>query len=125
LRVLSNHKTKPSFATIDKCVYLVFSLITSPTPRPLIPQINRVPHSQNTNIRKKYTDNPGHSHVQDSKIRIKIVARNINANIAQREIGHPQESKQANRKEEYYRKLPQCVTYREDSYHFIFNPYLF
>jgi hypothetical protein len=30
-----------------------------------------------------------------------------------------------NRKEEYYRKLPQCVTYRQDSYRFIFNPYLF
>jgi hypothetical protein len=30
-----------------------------------------------------------------------------------------------NRKEEYYKKLPQCVTYREDSYRFIYNPYLF
>jgi hypothetical protein len=29
LRVLSNHKINPSFATIDKCVYLVFSSITS------------------------------------------------------------------------------------------------
>jgi hypothetical protein len=28
-RLLSNHKIKPSFATIDKCVYLVFSSITS------------------------------------------------------------------------------------------------
>jgi hypothetical protein len=58
-----------------------------------------VPHSQNTNIGKTTRIIQGITtyKIQNKKPEISktatLAARNINANIAQLEIGHPQESK--------------------------------